>query len=517
MDQSMNRIDPECFDAVILDLDGVITQTARVHSRAWKKMFDNYLAELRDRGGDEERLRPFDENQDYREYVDGKPRYDGVQSFLQSRGIELGWGDPGDPPDRETICGLGNRKNKFFSSTVEQEGVDVYWDSVACLREWRGNGLKTAIVSSSRNCAKILDVAGLAGLFDVRVDGLVSAEIGLTGKPAPDIFLEAARRLGVTPDRAAAFEDAISGVEACRAGRFALVVGVDRKGDPDSLLQHGADIVVSGLGELKSRSPAPLASGHVNEIGDRLKPGPALFLDYDGTLTPIVPRPEDAILSDAMRAVLKELAQLCTLAIVSGRDRADVKELVGLDDLIYAGSHGFDITGPGGLRQQNEGGVACLPDLDQAEKELAEELATVEGAQIERKRFAIAVHYRNVAPPDVDRVRNIVAKVRPQFPTLRQTGGKKIIEFRPDIDWDKGKAVLWLLNALGLEHGEVTPVYIGDDETDEDAFRALLGRGLGLLVDDTGRATLAEYRLQSPADTEAFLRDLTTKLRESTS
>jgi alpha,alpha-trehalase len=183
------------FSAVVLDLDGVITRTAQLHARAWKRMFDAYLrqrAETR-----RESFEPFDIETDYRRYVDGRPRYDGVRTFLQSRGIELPEGDPSDPPSSVTVCGLGNRKNAVFHELLEESGVEVFEDAVGRIREWRARGLKTAIVSSSKNCARILKTAGLDELFDVRVDGVEASQLGLPGKPAPDIFLEAARRLGI--------------------------------------------------------------------------------------------------------------------------------------------------------------------------------------------------------------------------------------------------------------------------------------------------------------------------------
>jgi trehalose 6-phosphate phosphatase len=231
---------------------------------------------------------------------------------------------------------------------------------------------------------------------------------------------------------------------------------------------------------------------------------PAWFLDYDGTLTPIVQRPEDARLSSSMREVLRRLARRHPVAIISGRDRPDVQGLVGLDELVYAGSHGFDIAGPGGLRMEPEQAVACLPDLDAAQEKLRQQLADVTGARLERKRFALAVHYRQVAAAEVPAVEKEVAAVSAEHPRLRRSGGKKVFELRPDVDWDKGKAVLWLLDALGLNDAGVVPFYLGDDLTDEDAFRALAGRGFGIVVDPPAE-TAADYHLRNVAEVEAFL------------
>ena len=245
------------YDAVIFDLDGVVTQTADVHAAAWKRLFDAYLEERAGRtggggsspGGDDP-LRPFDADADYARYVDGKPRYDGVRDFLASRGIELPWGDPGDPPERETVCGLGNRKNDLFNAEVREHGVKTYPSTVEVIHQLRDVGIRVGLMSSSKNTAMVLDVTGITDLFEVRVDGVVAAEVGLPGKPDPAMYLEAARRLGVEAARAVVVEDALSGVEAGRRGGFGLVIGVDRLGQAEALLEHGADVVVDDLAEV---------------------------------------------------------------------------------------------------------------------------------------------------------------------------------------------------------------------------------------------------------------------------
>jgi len=253
----------------------------------------------------------------------------------------------------------------------------------------------------------------------------------------------------------------------------------------------------------------PSALKYLEQIKGELRTRePAVFLDYDGTLTPIVNRPEDARLSDVMRKALERLASLCTVAIISGRDRSDVARLVGLGELIYAGSHGFDITGPDGLRMEYEGGRECLPDLDDAERELRARIEKLPGAQVERKRFAVAVHYRNVAGKDVSRVVEEVDEVSPKFAKLKKGSGKKVIELKPDIDWDKGRAVLWLLERLGLDHPDILPFYVGDDLTDEDAFRALADRGIGILVGEHGEKTCARFRLNDVSAMRRFLEQL---------
>jgi len=236
------------LDAVIFDMDGVVTETAVVHAAAWKRLFDEFLER---RAGDSgEPFVPFDDRSDYERYVDGKNRYDGVRSFLGSRGISLPEGDPGDAPDQETVCGLGNRKDGYFLAHVREKGVRAYESTVGLIRELRQRGVRIAIVTASRNADEVLAAAGVGDLFDERVDGVVAADLGLAGKPDPATYNEAAARLGVDRARAAVVEDAISGVESGKRGGFGLVVGVARSGQDEALRQAGADVVVSDLGEL---------------------------------------------------------------------------------------------------------------------------------------------------------------------------------------------------------------------------------------------------------------------------
>jgi alpha,alpha-trehalase len=248
----------------------------------------------------------------------------------------------------------------------------------------------------------------------------------------------------------------------------------------------------------------PSALEHVQEIAGR-SDQLAVFLDYDGTLTPIVSDPKKALLSDSMRQTLQALDRQASIAILSGRDLDDVRQRVDVAAIIYAGSHGFDIAGRGLRRQE---AIEFLPALDLAEKELREKLAGVAGALIERKRFSIAAHYRNVNESDFPKLERTVSEVTARHRELRIMEGKKVYELLPDIDWDKGKAVLWLLEALGLEHADVRPIYIGDDRTDEDAFRALGQRGVGVLVSEQPRPSAASYSLKDPTEVERFLREL---------
>jgi beta-phosphoglucomutase family hydrolase len=244
---------PDPIQACLFDLDGVLTETASVHAAAWKQMFDAYLRARAARTG--EPFVPFDEQRDYDRYVDGKPRYDGVRSFLAARGIELPDGNVDDPPSAETIHGLGNRKNEIVLALIRERGVTPYPGSVRYLDALQAAGLRHAVVSSSTNCRDVLAAAGIEGRFDVVIDGVVAERERLAGKPAPDTYLAGARALGVPPEAAAVFEDALAGVEAGRAGRFGFVVGVDRAGQAQQLREHGADVVVGDLEELLEAQP----------------------------------------------------------------------------------------------------------------------------------------------------------------------------------------------------------------------------------------------------------------------
>ncbi|MGN9806994.1 beta-phosphoglucomutase family hydrolase [Micromonospora sp. L32] len=239
---------PAHVSACLFDLDGVLTQTAKVHNAAWKQTFDAFLARRAAATG--EPFRPFDPGPDYNRYVDGRPRADGVRSFLASRGVVLPEGSPNDPPEADTVNGVGNRKNVVLLERIHHDGVEVYPGSVTYLRAAVAAGLRRAVVSASANCRDVVAAAGLEPLLEARVDGLVARAEGLRGKPHPDTFLAGAKLLGVDPANAAVFEDALAGVAAGRAGGFGYVVGVDRVGQADELRDQGADIVVTDLSDL---------------------------------------------------------------------------------------------------------------------------------------------------------------------------------------------------------------------------------------------------------------------------
>lgn len=506
-------ISREKVDAVIFNVDGVVTRVTTVHIEAWKRLFDAYLHERSTGQGED--YRPFDVEHDYHRYIDGRPRNQAVKHFLTKRYIELPVGDPGDPPDRETVCGLGNRKNQIFNQIMEERGVEVYGCAIALIHRLRKAGIRTAAVSASKHCKLIMERAEIAGLFDARVDAVDAERLDLDGKPDPDTLWEAAKRIETPPARAAVFEDSLIGVTAGQRGRFALVVGLDRGGQAEKLRNQGAHAVLSDLCGVDVEAteaaqgrlfPTPLAK--MSLVSNRLEDKrPALFLDFGGTLATFEDRPENSRLSEDMRSILREAARRMPVVVVSGRDIDEVRRLVDLPEIIYAGSHGLEIRGPDLCLEVPEG-LDALDQLGKAAVELTRALDTVSGVRLERKRFTVVIYLHERTAQVLDQIESAIARVLQRFPRLHRRGGKQVIELLPDIDWDKGRAVSWLLSELGLEGADVLPIYIGDDETDEDAFRIVRGRGLGILVSERAQASVAEYRVDDTASVAALLRHL---------
>lgn len=474
-------IDPEAVDAVVFDLDGVVTDTAAVHAHAWKELFDEFL-ESRDgaSASDDEDLSPFTD-QDYRREVDGMPRRDGIRSFLASRGIEV---------DGATVEELAERKDAYFHERLDRDGVAVFGSTVRLVHRLHLHGLATAVFSSSRNAGPVLGRAGLEGLFEVRVDGRTAEELDLPGKPDPAVPLEAASRLGAEPPRTVLVEDAEAGVEAGRRGGFGRVVGVDRHGDPEPLRRHGADVVVADLAEmgveglLRPLSQVPAATDAWDAVaglleGQRI----VVFLDFDGTLAPIVDDPDAAAAPAATMDVVERLARSCTVAVVSGRGLDDLRSRIDLPGLWLAGSHGFEVEGPDGVEHPLQEVRDALPALDDATGRLRDEFGDLPGVHVERKRFAIAVHTRRADADATEQVRQQVERVGAAC-GLRATGGREVVELRPDVEWDKGAALRWILDRVGQDGDArpTLPVYAGDDLTDEDALRVVGPGGLGIVV-----------------------------------
>ncbi|MBU0709304.1 MAG: trehalose-phosphatase, partial [Candidatus Omnitrophica bacterium] len=455
------------FDSVIFDLDGVVTNTAHLHAKAWKMAFDQYMRLREKRDG--EKFAEFTHAKDYLPYVDGKPRYKGVESFLQSRKIKIPFGDSSDSSEKETVCGLGNKKNQLFNEILEKDGAEVFQSSVELIKELKKAGIRVGVASSSKNCKGILESVGLGDLFETRVDGVVSVEMGLKGKPEGDIFVAAANNIGTEPIRSVVVEDATSGVQAGRNGGFGLVLGVARENNRDELLENGADIVVSDLCETSvsrieewfKREPRPLFDSW-QDVKNLLfaKKKLVFFLDYDGTLTPIVSRPELAVISEEMQDTVRKLSKLHTVGVVSGRMRDDVENLVGINDIFYAGSHGFDICGPGFSVIQPKAKEA-IPQVAKVIDKLEKDLNGIEGLLIEKKKISVAVHYRLVDQKHLPRIEKLVRDTVKQYKSLRLMSGKKVFEILPNISWDKGQAIRWIMDCLKISWDESSVIYIG--------------------------------------------------------
>jgi alpha,alpha-trehalase len=362
------------------------------------------------------------------------------------------------------------------------------------------------VVSASRNCRRVLEAAGLSAHIDAVVDGTDAEREGLAGKPAPDTFLAAARRLDVPPARAVVVEDAEAGVAAGHAGGFGLVIGVDRNDHAGALLAKGADHVVTRLDQLR---PLPLPSALVGLADIRARLGsrrPALCLDYDGTRPPIVARPEDAHLGEPMRETLTALAARGPVVIVTGRGLDVIREMVAIEGITYAADHGFELEAENGRAAHAE----VVEGFDALAVEVAAELGRrlhgVKGVIIEPKRFSVAVHYRLVEEAAVERVKTAVREVLAGQPRLRLLTGKMVLELEPDVAWDKGAAVEWVMRRLAVTPAQA--VYVGDDVTDEAAFRLLRGTGTTVAVQEVPRPTAAGYRLADVDEVLAFLQRL---------
>lgn len=513
-------IDPRYHDAVIFDMDGVVTDTATLHAAAWTELFDAFLADRAARSGeDHSPFTPFD----YERYVDGKPRLSGLADFLASRGIALQHGSQDDRFEDGTVRGLANRKNELFHLRIAQ-GVPRLQSTIDLIEKLMRTGIKTAVFTASRNGAEVLAAAGVADMFDAVVDGMVAQECGLAGKPDPAVLLEAVHRIGTRATRAVVIEDSEAGVAAGRSGGFALVIGVERVGDTGRLQDCGADATVTDLSDVAvcetfaHVADIPPALTDHSELAPGLRVArPAVFLDFDGTLSDIVNDPDSATLVEGCAIELARLAGLCPVAVISGRDLADIRARVGIPGLWYAGSHGFELIGPGGEYYENEGALAAIPDLVRAVSRLRSTLASVPGVLLEHKRFAVSIHYRNVASSSVDSVVQTVASIAAET-GLRLTTGRKVLELRPNVDWGKGRALRWVLADI-VGTSSRTPLYVGDDLTDEDAFDAVAGTGVGIVVRDPDvaeRRSAAKLAVDGPSEVCEVLRKLADRLQRAT-
>ncbi len=508
-------IDPRFYDAVLFDLDGVLTDTASVHFAAWKAVFDAYLA---GRGTeDSHELSPFTEV-DYRRFVDGKPREDGIRDFLASRGISLPQGDVSDDGD-DTIRGLGNRKQRLFGELLAR-GVSGFDSSVAFVRQLRSANIRTAVYSSSRNCADVLRAAGLDELFPVRVDGVVAEQLGLAGKPDPAVLKETADRLGVRPDRCVVVDDAVSGVTAGRAGGFGLVVGVARTGFEQELLAAGADVVVGDMAEVTvqvsghriSALPDALASfGLLGGVAVARRP--VLFIDVDCALPRVADELGATTLAPRGSHVLKRLAALCPVTVVTSRDLADIQSSIEVPGLWYCGSDGFEFSAPDLSSHQHEAAAATIPQLESAAAMLENRLGDIPGIRLEHRRFAIVIHHGTASAEHIGDV-NIAAHAAARQHHLRVTHDYNSVELHPDVDWDQCRTLHRIVE-MAADGAALLPIYIGSDRSDELAFSAIEHDGVSIILrdnEDGDRCTCAQFSVENAEGVVEFLGQLADQL-----
>jgi len=491
-------IDPRRVDAMIFALEGVIVDIAAIRIAVWSEVFGDYVTH-----------QEFTED-DYRRLVEGSSEIDAVAAVAASRGIELPRGTPSDSPIAETEWGVANRVDEAFRNRIAHDEVPVFADTVELVRRLRSADLGVAVCSSNRHGPQILEAAGIGELFEVP-----TAE--LPDETDPTALLAAALDLGSRPARTGAVHGTPAGVVASRLAGFALVIRVDRTGREEPFRDVGADVVVNDTAHIDFRGgthriseiPDALTSRHQSAAILRTR-RPAVFLDFDGTVAEIVDQPTAAALVDGVATELTRLARNCPVGIISGRDLADVQARVAVPGLWYAGSHGFELVGPDGRHYQNDLALAAEPDLDRVVSTLRDRLQSVPGVLVEHKRFAVAVHHRNV---DTDRVEEVIATVSAvaaDEPRLRATSGRKVTELRPDVEWDKGRALSWVLDHV-TESEDLLPIYVGDDLTDEDAFDAIEDTGFGIVVrhsEDGDRRSSAQFAVDGPAQVHELLQRL---------
>ncbi|BBZ33023.1 trehalose-phosphatase [Mycolicibacterium confluentis] len=392
-------------------------------------------------------------------------------------------------------------------------GATAFDATVELARKLQSAGVAAAAYSSNPQYRQALRSAGIDGLFEVFIDGARGGR-GTVENPAPTALLEATRKLGVRPQRCVVVENSPAGVAAGRDAGFALVIGIDGTGGADELIRHGADVVLDDFADIAVRlgdkriSELPNAlTAYGQWVGITSARESILFLDYDGTLSPIVSEPDAARLVDGAAEALKLVSEVCPVAILSGRDLADITSRVGIPGLWYAGSHGFELSGPDGTHHQNDAAAAFIPVLAEAAAALREALSAIPGVHVEHKRFAVAVHYRGADPARVAEAVSVTHHLGGQR-GLRVTGGRMLVELRPDLDWDKGTTLDWIRDRIDPA-GQMLPIHIGDDLTDEDAFDAIAYGGVGIVVEheeDGDRRTAARFRLQSPDHVCEFIR-----------
>lgn len=497
-------IDPRYHDAVVFDLDSMLTEAASVHRVAWEALFDDYLARHSTSGGRDHSV--FTDG-DYQQLLDAETRFDGVAGVLAARGISLPLGLASDRGD-QTVGGLIHRHRQLCLELLGRD-VPLFTSMVSLAQRVRSSEVTTAAHSSSPGAGELLEATGVDGLFDVFIDGTADEGRSIAGNPGLVVLLEATHlleatsRLGVHPHRAVLIGDTEDGITAGRDGGFGLVIGVDGTEHVDRLFERGADVVVSDLADIGVRtgdkriSQIPNALESYGQLaGIAMARDSVVILNYDGALSQFVSDPAAAALVDGAADALEHVAAMSPVVVISGRDLADIRDRVGIPTVWYAGSHGFELAGPDGSHHENEQAAATVPVLAEAAAELRDTLAQIPGVRVEHKRFAVAVHYREVASEHIGEIVATTHRLG-QRRDLRVVSGSMLIELRPDVDWDTGTTLAWIRSHLEGSKSLV-PIYIGGDLTDEDAFDAVQFSGVGIVVrqaEDGDRRTAARFAL----------------------
>jgi alpha,alpha-trehalase len=494
-------IDRTRFDAVVFTLDAVLVDSDRLLAAVWKQAFDGFLAVRHWQVGKQ----AFDTDLDYGEHVRGHPRDVAAARLLVSRGLTLPRGKPTDGPQAATAWGLAKTVEHVLQARLRTERPSVREPAARLARTLRGCGFQLGVVSPEPDAGLLLRSAGLGQLFHARVDGRDVMRFRLRPWPTAEFWSEVLRRSQVSHRRAAAFVNGPAEAAAATQAGIATVWNVDGMRTPE-----GQDVFELFSVVLPATAKGlPSALAHLETIAPTGTPM-ALFLDFDGTLTGITGTPREAVLADVVRETLATIsARGVPVAIVSGRDLENLQARVNLPTLYYAGSHGFDLAGPDGLRYEHPEALAQLSALDTAEQFLHAQLDGLTGALVERKRFALAAHYRRVAPAEVHRVEKAVEQALAMHSGLRAARGKKVIELLPGVDWHKGRAMEWLRARM---MPDAWTLYIGDDQTDEDALALLGEEGAGIAVQEEPTPTTARYALANPDEVLVFLKRFAERL-----
>lgn len=496
---------------IIFDMDGVVTQTADLHCKAWKVVFNQFFRQIKEKDY-------YFTLKDYLYYFDGIPRIDGVINFLNACKIDGNKITNKYGSLKKAVEEICKIKNNLFLSMIDENKVKVFPDALEFIKYLLALNYKVAIISSSKNCQIILDKAGIIHLFSICIDGESAERKNIPGKPHPGIFLEAAKQLQLLPEQCMVIEDALAGVSAAKQGQFGLVVALDRKNklfnefkqyDPDYILRDLSKNQVNLYKTFDSSKAAP-AINALPILSSALiqQKEIVVFLDYDGTLTPIVDRPQDAHLSSVMKESILQLCKNYLTIIISGRELSNLKEKVGVETLFYAGNHGFEFESPKNFNFSYEIGKEYIEDIQSIFKKIYSILKDVKGCIIENKKFTLSIHYRLVHETNYELISSTIDFLLPSYPKLSRHAGKKVIEIRPNIPWNKGIFSINLLKNMKKDNPNVIPIYIGDDLTDEDAFQLFNANGITIKVGQ-GSSTHAHYFLESPNEVRLFLDQLT--------